>query len=125
MTPDDLRQQIELKVVELIKVKLADGTMTEERAQQISQMVLDLLKPGMSFEELYKIVPKFDDQFSELSPIVLPIVRDYEERIVKEAQKGVQNLIAQGQYDSAVKLADSAIKQDVKLQWVGSSAKQS
>lgn len=121
MSPDDLRQQIELQVVELIKAKLADGTLTEERAQAMSQMVLDLLKPGMSFEELYKAVPKLDDSFSELAPIVLPVVRDYEERIVKEAQKGVQNLISQGQYDSAAKLADKAIKQDVKLEWVGSA----
>lgn len=121
MSPDDLRQQIELQVVELIKAKLADGTLTEERAQTMSQMVLDLLKPGMSFEELYKAVPKLDDSFSELAPIVLPVVRDYEERIVKEAQKGVQNLMRQGQFDAATKLADRAIKQDVKLEWVGSA----
>lgn len=119
MTPDDIRQQIELQVVEFIKAKLADGTMTEEKAQQISQMVLDLLKPGMSFEDLYKTVPKLDDQFSELAPIVLPLVRDYEERIVKEAQKSVQHLIRQGQYDAATELAQKAVKQDVKIQWVG------
>lgn len=119
MTPDDIRQQIELQVVEFIKAKLADGTMTEEKAQQISQMVLDLLKPGMSFEDLYKAVPKLDDQFSELAPIVLPLVRDYEERIVKEAQKSVQHLIRQGQYDAATELAQKAVKQDVKIQWVG------
>ena len=53
MTPDDLRQQIELKIVELIKEKLSDGSMTEDRAQEISQMVLNQLKPGMNFEELY------------------------------------------------------------------------
>lgn len=119
MTPDDLRQQIELAVVELIKAKLADGTMTEERAQDISQLVLDLLKPSMSFEELYKVIPKLDDSFQELAPIVLPYVRDYEERIVKQAQKGVQNLMRQGQYDAAATLAQQAVKQEVKLEWVG------
>lgn len=116
-----MRQQIELNVVELIKEKLSDGSMTEDRAQEISQMVLDVLKPGMSFEELYKVIPKLDDQYNELSPIVLPLIRDYEERIVKEAQKGVQNLIRQGQFDAAVTLAQKAIKQDVKLEYVGSS----
>ncbi len=124
MTPDDIRQQIELQVVEFIKAKLADGTLTEERAQAISQIVLDILKPGMSFEELYKVIPKLDDQFSELAPIVLPLVRDYEERIVKEAQKSVQHLIHQGQFDAASKLAEQAVKQDVKLQWVGSAKPQ-
>lgn len=121
MSPDDLRQQIELKIVELIKGKLADGSFTEERAQEISQKVLELLRPGMSWEELYKAIPKLDDQFSELSPIVLPLMREYEQRIVKEAQKGVQALIREGHYDAAAKLAQAAVKQDVKLQWVGSS----
>lgn len=121
MTPDDLRQQIELSVVELIKAKLADGSMTEERAQGISQLILDLLKPGMSFEELYKVIPKLDDRFQELAPIVVPFARDYEERIVKSAQKNVQNLIRQGQYDAAATLAQQAVKQEVKLEWVGKS----
>lgn len=121
MTPDDIRQQIELSVVELIKAKLSDGTMTEERAQDISQLVLDLLKPSMSFEELYKVIPKLDDRFQELAPVVLPYVQDYEERIVKQAQKGVQNLMRQGQYDAAATLAQQAVKQEVKLEWVGKS----
>lgn len=121
MTPDDIRQDIELKVVELIKEKLADGTMTEERAQEISQTVLDLLKPGMSLEELYKAVPKLDDRFQELAPVVLPYIRDYEERIVKDAQNKVQHFIKQGEFDAAVDLAQRAVKQNVKLEWVGES----
>lgn len=126
MTPDDVRQEIELKVVELIKMKLEDGTLTEERAQEMSQMVLDLLVPGMNWETLYKAIPKLDDAFPELSPIVHPLVADYEKRIVKEAQKGVQELIRQGKFDAATKLAKKAVGQDVELAWVGSgSQKQS
>lgn len=120
MSPDDIRQQIELQVVELIKVKLADGTMTEERAQQASQMVLDTLKPGMSFEELYRAVAHLDDTVQELSPVVAPILRQYESQIVQPVAKNVSELIRQGQYDAATKLAKQAISQDVKLQWTGS-----
>lgn len=119
MTPDDLRQQIELKVVEMIKAKLADGTMTEERSQELSQIVLDTLKPGMSFEELYRAIPKLDDNAPELSPIILPILRDYEQNVNKKAMEGVSDLIKQGQFDAAANLADRAIKQDVKLVWQG------
>lgn len=119
MTPDDIRQQIELRVVEVIKSKLSDGSITEARAQEMSQKVLELLKPGMSFEELYRAVPKLDDPFPELAPVVLPIVREYEERVVKEAQKEVTDLIRQGHYDAATKLAEDAVKQNVKLTWVG------
>ena len=54
MSPDDIRQEIELKVVNFLKEKATEGTMTEERSQQIAQRVLDTLTPGMSLEELYK-----------------------------------------------------------------------
>lgn len=117
MSPDDIRQQIELKVVELIKNKLADGTMTEERSQALAQHVLNLIKPGMSFEELYRAVPKLDDLFPELSGVVLPIVREYEEHVVRQAEDGVRQLIRQGHYDAAHKLAKNVISQNVKLVW--------
>jgi len=120
MTPDDIRQQIELQVVELIKKKLADGSMTEERAQQASQIVLSTLKPGMSFEELYQAVGRLDDTVQELAPIVVPLMKQYERDIVKPIEKHVKDLIMQGQYDAATKLAKQAIGQDIKMQWTGS-----
>ncbi len=120
MTPDDLRQQIELKVVEMIKEKLSDETMTEERSQQISQMVLDTLQPGMSFEELYKAIPKLDDSLPELSPIIVPILKEYEINVTQQVKQNVENLIKQGQYDAAAKLAEKVIAQEVKVVWSGS-----
>ncbi len=121
MTPDDIRQQVELKVVELVKTKLADGSMTEERAQQASQIVLDTLTPGMSYEELYRAIGKLDDTVQELAPIVLPLMEQYEREIVQPIEKNVQDLIIQGQYDAASDLAKKAIKQDIKLEYTGSA----
>ena len=120
MSPDDIRQQIELQVVELIKAKLGDGSMTEERAQQASQIVLDTLKPGMSFEDLYRAIGCLDDTVQELAPVVLPVMKQYEEQIVQPIGNNVSELIRQGQYDAATKLAKKAISQDVKLEWTGS-----
>ena len=120
MSPDDIRQQIELRVVELIKKKLADGSMTEERAQQASQIVLDTLKPGMGYEELYQTVGKLDDTVQELAPVVLPFMKQYEREIVKPIENNVKELIMQGQYDAATKLAKQAIGQDIKLEYTGS-----
>jgi len=119
MTPDDIRQHIELQVVELIKAKLANGTMTEERSQEISKIVLDTLVPGMSMEELYKAIMKIDDAASELSSIVAPFANQYEEGITKKATAQVSEYIKEGKYDAAIKLADDAIRGDVKLRWVG------
>lgn len=119
MTPDDLRQQVEQKIVELVQAKLADGSITEERAQGMSKLALELLKPGMTFHELYKAIPKLDDYYQELSPIVLPIIKEYEDRVVTAAQKGVSELIKRGQYDAAVKLGQNVVAQDVQLEWQG------
>lgn len=121
MTPDDLRQQVELAVVELIKKKLSDGSMTEERSQVISQKVLDTLQPGMSFEELYRMLPKLDDTCSELSPVIVPHLREYEDHVTQQAAGTVRELIKQGQYDAAIKLTKNVINQTVNLVWQGSS----
>lgn len=117
MTPNDLRQKVELKVVEMIKQKLADGTMTEERSQAIAQHVLDSLKPDMTFQELYKAIFKLDDMYGELCPVTLPIIRDYEETITKQARKAVSQMIAQGRYEEAEKLAQQTVTGNVNIVW--------
>lgn len=119
MSPDDIRQDIELKVVELLKEKVASGSMTEERSQQIAQMVLDILQPGMSYETLFKAIPKLDDTASEIAPIIIPYLRDYEEHVAQATHKHVVELIKQGQYDVATKLAKNAVNQEVQLVWQG------
>jgi len=121
MTPDDMRQDAELKIVELIKQKLADGTMTEERSQAIAQMVLTTLKPGMTFDAVYGAIFKLDDFYTELSPVVLPFIRDYDINIRKKAADAVGHLIKQGQYDAAEKLAHNAIKGTLNVVWQASA----
>jgi len=121
MTPDELRQQIELQVVEFLKSAMESGAIKEDRAQQISDIVLHTLHPGMNFEELYRAIPKLDDNCPELSPLVLPILRDYESTVNKKALESVVELIRQGQYDAAAKLGKQVVNQEVKLEWHGSS----
>jgi hypothetical protein len=115
MSPDDIRKEIELKVVELLKAKLSDGTMTEERSKAVSKIVLDLLQPGMNLTDLYKAIMQLDDACPELSPIVLPYAKQYEESITQKATTQVQDYIRVGKYDSAVNLARKVASQDVEL----------
>ena len=121
MTPDELREEVELAVVQFIKEKLASGEVTEERAEQISKRALDILQPGMSFEALYKAIASLDDAMPELSVVVIPYVRDYEENVTKQALDSVRDLISQGQYDAAAKLGAKAARSEVELEWSGSS----
>lgn len=112
MSPDDVRQEIEFKVVELLKRLVEEGVMTEERSQMVAQMVLDTLQPGMNWEALLKAIPRLDDTATELSPIILPYLREYETMVAQKATAQVSNLIRMGQYDAAVKLSKQVIAQE-------------
>lgn len=121
MQADQIREKIEADIVELIKTKVENEEMTEERAQAIAQRVLDLLKPGMTLEALYKALPHLDDNFSEIGHIIVPYLKDYEAGVTKKAATTVHELILKGDYKQAQELADRVIKQDVKLVWTGSA----
>lgn len=120
MTADDIRQGIELAVIELLKQKVEDGTMTEERSQALAQRVLQILTPGMDFPSLMKAIPTLDDNAPELSLVILPYLRQYEEMIRHKAQRKVAELIRVGQYDAAVTLSKQVIAQE-GIQMTGSS----
>ncbi len=124
MTPDELREQIELEVVEFLQSKIESGEFTEDRAKAIAARTLEVLQPGMSFEQLYKAIPQLDDTMPELAPIVLPHVRDYEKNVTSQALESVRDLIKQGQYDAAASLAKKASSRDVDLMWTGSGKSQ-
>jgi len=119
MTADELREEIELQIVELLKEKLETGEVTEERAAQISEKALTILQPSMSLEELYKAVPTLDDSMPELATVVLPFVRQYEENVTGQGLESVRELIKQGQYDAAAKLGKKVASTDVELTWTG------
>lgn len=112
MNPDDVRQEIELKVVELLKSLVEAGTITEERSQTLAQVVLDTLTPGMNWEALLKAIPRLDDTATELSPIILPYLREYESMVAQKATSQVANLIRMGQYDAATQLSKQVIAQE-------------
>ena len=120
MTADEIREDIELQIVELLREKIENGEMTEERGAQISDKVLATLTPGMSLEELYKAIPTLDDSMTELAPVILPFVRDYEHNVTGQALESVRELIKQGQYDAATKLGKQVASTDVELSWHGS-----
>lgn len=121
MSPDDIRETIEAQIVDLIREKVEAEEMSEERARQLAQAVLEGLKPGMSLEELYKALPHLDDHFSEISHVIVPYLRDYEQGVTQKAAARVQSLIREKRYKEAQELAERVIKQDVKLVWTGTA----
>lgn len=120
-TSDEVRQQIELRVVELIKIKLMDGTLTEDRSREISQHVLETLKPGMTFMDLFKALPTLDDGFSELAPVIIPYLKDYESHIVQKAREQAEEFLHTGKYDAAVRLSKDAIEYNLNVVFTASA----
>lgn len=98
---DIFRKFIESGVLEIIKNLSEKGNVTADRIQSIAQLTLDLIKPEMNLEELYRSAVKLDDQCAELSPLVFKVMKEYEEKHEKTALAEVSHLIKAGQYDQA------------------------
>lgn len=98
---DQFRQFIEVEVLKIIKKLADDHSSSPERIQSISQRTLDLIKPGMSAEELYRNAVKLDDLHSELAPVVFVIMEAYEKNFSTKSIDEVSNLIKNGNYDDA------------------------
>lgn len=98
---EELRKFIEIEVLKIIKDLAEKGQTTKERVQEIAQLTISLIKPGMNLEELYINAIKLDDHHSELAPIVFKIMKEYEEKYERKALAQVSQLIKSGHYESA------------------------
>lgn len=98
---EELRQFIEKKVLELIKNLAEQKGTTKEKVQSIAKRTIELIRPGMKLEELYQNAVKLDDNLSELAPIVVIVMREYEQKYEKKALDHVRQLIKNNQFDQA------------------------
>ena len=97
----EFQQYIEKEVLTIIKALAEKGETTQERIQEIALRTLSLIKPGMSVEELYMGATKLDDKHSELGPLVISIMREYEEKYTMKTIDSVAALIKKGYYGDA------------------------
>lgn len=98
---EELRQFIEKEVLKIIEKLLEKPDAVKENIQQIARVSLELIRPGMRIDELYQNAVKLDDNHSELGPIVVLIMREYEKKYAKKALTQVSQLIKAKQYDEA------------------------
>lgn len=98
---EEFRKFIEVEVLKIIKNLAEAGSTPKEKVRQIAQLTLDLIKPEMTLEELYKSAVKLDDQYSELAPVVFKVMKEYEEKYEKKALDQVSQLMKAGQFEDA------------------------
>ncbi len=115
MDPEEKRKEIELRILKILQDRLQKGEMDADRASQIAKLVLQQLPKGISIDQLYKVVPQLDDQFNELSEAVLPVLKEYEEKVENIVKVKVQTLIEQGRFTEASELVKNVIDTDTTL----------
>ncbi len=107
---EKFRKYIEIEVLKIIKDLADKGKVTQDKMQAMAQLTLDLIKPGMTLEELFQNVMKLDDQYSELSPIVYKIMKEYEEKYGKKTIDEVSQLIKTENYDQAQEMVKKLLQ---------------
>ena len=99
----ELLFELEKEIAGLLLEKLEKMEITPERASRISKFVLSFLPENLTDEQVKNLIPKLDDQFFELSGIVLNHTKDYE-KDKGEAVKEIEGLLKQGEINEAQKL---------------------
>ena len=107
---EEFRKYIETEVLKIIKDLAEKGSAPPEKLQNIARLVLELIKPGMSIDELYRNAVKLDDQYYELAPIVMKIMREYEEKHEKKALIEVSQLIKLQKFDEAQNMVKKVLQ---------------
>jgi hypothetical protein len=100
-SPEAFRKFIEVEVLKIIKKLAEEGKTPEERLRAMARKTLELIKPGMTVEELFQNAAHLDDQFPELSPVVFAVMKEYEQKYEKKALEQVTKLVKLGKYDEA------------------------
>lgn len=114
MDSEEYRKKIERDILLIMEEKLKSGQMDAERARDIARMVLDKLHPPLTLEQIYKIVPTLDDQFTELSKVVLPVIREHDDRIRTIVSEQAHKFIQMGKIDEALSVLEKATGENLQ-----------
>lgn len=115
MDSEEYRRKIEEDILRVIEEKLVAQKINADRAKHIAQLVLSSLYPHMSLNQIHDVVQQFDDNFSELIPIVHEVNSDYDEKVKKVVSNHAQKLIAQRKIDESLDIVRKAINNQVIL----------
>lgn len=107
---EEFRKFIEREVLKIIADLTKQNDTSQEKIQTLAQLTLDLIKPGMGLEELYKNTVKLDDHHPELAPVVFKVMKEYEEKYEHKALEHVSQLVKSGKFDEAQTLMKKVLE---------------
>ena len=112
---EEVKEQLQAKIVEIITSKLESGEMTEDRAKQIAKHVLDQLPEGISYQQLMEKIPRLDDHFHEIGSAVIPIMVEYEKKMKAIIEERISALLKANKLDEALDFTKKAINFEKSL----------
>lgn len=107
---EELRKFIEKEVLSIIEKLMEKNETTKEKLQEIARNTLTLIRPGLPIDELYQNTVKLDNNCSELAPVVIVVMREYETKYARKALTEVSNLIKTKKFDQAQDLVKKVLE---------------
>lgn len=106
----EVKEQLQAKIVDIITSKLETGELTQERAKEIAKFVLGQLPENISYAKMMEIIPRLDDHFFELSDAVIPIMLEYEKKMKMIINERIAQLIKSNKLDEALDFTKKALE---------------
>ena len=90
-----------MEVLKIMKELVGRKDVQSKRIQEIANRTLDLIKPGMTMGALFQAAIKLNDGYPELDPLVIKLMKEYEQKYKYKAIEQVTDLVENGKYDEA------------------------
>lgn len=113
--PNTIKESVQKSIVAIITKGLEDGSITEERAKEIANHVLKAIPEDVDYTKLMQVIPTLDDKFIELTTAVVPIMREYEQKIHAIVNEKISGLIKEGKLDDALNITKKAMELERSL----------
>lgn len=107
---EQFRKFIEREVLKVLQTMAEDTESKPEDIQKIAQDTLNVIKPGMNLEELYKAAIQLHTMHSSLASIVITIMREYEEKYERKALNHVSQLMKENKYEDATDMIQKVLQ---------------
>ena len=98
------------KIVDVFADLVKKKNITKKRAEEIAQKTLDAIQENLSIEQLFQNSIVLVNQFSELSPLSISILKEYEQKFNKKTIDSVRQLITKGDFNQAEDLVKKVLE---------------
>jgi len=96
--------QVEQEIANLLLDRLEAQQISPEHASQIAKLVVKAIPHKITDQQMLEIIPKLDDEFTELASVVYKHLKDYEQEHQKQVVGQVEELLKNQNFDQAFQL---------------------